>query len=105
MKKIAIVICLALATMLTSCYSEYDLETSYQNAYEDGFADGKDVARENLLYDYSSVCHSIEEEYGIDPEDAFHIISNYADGESIDEGELINAMWAAWEYYIKTNPY
>ena len=92
----------------------------YDAGYADGYTDGRDagydyayakgieeaqrfldiVVDEDLFF----LCKDIEDQYGLHPEDALLILSNYADvPDEVTEEELTNAIWAIYHYYYKSN--
>lgn len=106
----ALVVC-----FLSGCRIEgYD--TGYDDGYDDGYEAGCDYgytkgiekAQRFLAFavddDLSSLGLDIEDKYGLHPEDALQILSNYADASAdVDEEELHDAIWAIYRYYYDSN--
>lgn len=105
---------------LTICLSSCSFRGSYDDGYEDGYDDGYYAGFDYGYYegiaeaqhdiasyvddDLSSLGWDIEEEYGLHPEDALQILSNYADvPDEVTEEELNNAIWAIYRYYYKSH--
>ena len=113
MKKLIMVLALfALALCsLSGCRIEgYDTgyDDGYYAGYDDGYAKGIETAQKFLAFvvddDLSSLAWDIEDEYGLFPEDALQMLSNYADrSNEVSEEELNNAIWAICRYYYKSN--
>lgn len=116
MKKfIAILLTLALLCSLPACELRgYD--EGYEEGYNDGrfdgrcdgYADGIEEAQSFLAFiiedDLSMLGWEIEETYGVHPEDALLILSNYADvPDEVTEEELHAAIWAIYRYYYKSH--
>ena len=107
------IIILCVVTIASSCskptVSEVDdsYYEGYEEGYDDGYVEGIEKAQQFLAVvvddDLSSLAWDIEDEYGLHPEDALQILSNYADcsGE-VSEEELNNAIWAIYRYYYKS---
>ena len=79
-------------------------DSGYEEGYENGFYDGIAEAQHDIAFyvedDLSSLGWDIEDEYGIHPEKAVQILSNYADvPDEVDEDELNDAIWAIYRYY------
>lgn len=106
----AIVIC-----SLSSCRIEgYD--TGYDDGYDDGYDIGFDYgyakgiaeAQQFLAFivddDLRCLGRDLEDQYGIHPEEAVQILSNYADvPDEVSEEELHNAIWAIYRYYYRSH--
>lgn len=93
--------------------SEYDegYDYGYTAGYEWGYDEGRDEGYneamrdapekvknyvENDVWDLDS---DINREWGMYPEDAVQVLTNYLDGEPITEEQLNNAIWAIHQYY------
>ena len=86
-------------------------ESIYESGYETGYDDGYSEAMQKAPAEIESrvdddiwdLCHEIEDEYGIHPEEAAMILSNYADvPDEVTEEELNNAIWAIYRYYYES---
>ena len=107
-----------LITMVSSCSKPADVMKgdSYYRGYDDGYYEGRcegysegiEKAKGYIAIavddDLDSLAWDIEDEYGLLPEDALQILSNYADrsGE-VSEEELNNAIWAIYRYYYRSH--
>ena len=82
-------------------------EKGYEAGYEEGYREGISEALNQIAScvddDLWSLKHDIEDEWGMDPEEAIRILTNYADGEPISEIDLNKAIWVVWEYYKGVN--
>ena len=109
---VAILVLLSVTICLCSC----DYRGIYDEAYEDGHFDGQcdgyydgiERAKEYIAFvvddDLSSLARDLEDQYGIHPEEAVQILSNYADvPDEVSEEELHNAIWAIYRYYYRSN--
>ena len=87
-------------------------EAIYQRGYEDGYDEGYYVgyydgaidAQRGIFNqvedDLWSIASDIEDKYGLHPEDAVMVLSNYADvPDEVTEEELHQAIWAIYRYY------
>ena len=79
-------------------------DTGYEDGYENGFYDGIEEAQQyiSIILDDELFMLSlnIEDKYGIYPEEAVQILSNYADvPDEVDIEELNDAIWAIYRYY------
>ena len=87
--------------------SESVYEKGYETGYDEGYREGVSEAQDQIAScvddDLWSLEHDIENEWGMDPETAIRILTNYADGEPISETDLNKAIWAVWEYYKGVN--
>lgn len=69
----------------------------YESGYDEGYREGLSDAQErleNILHEMSQ-----DEENGVDAETAIQILTNYADGESITNEQLNQAIWTIRQYY------
>ena len=112
MKKIVLLIAVMLAMCsLSGCRIE-GYNHGYDDGYDDGYESGYDIGYEEgvtraqryisfvLDDDLDSLAYDIEDTYGIHPEEAVQILSNYADvPDEVTEEELLNAIWAIYRYY------
>lgn len=84
----------------------------YDKGYDDGYEAGCDYgyskgiadAQRYIAFvvddDLSSLARDIKKAYGLHPEDALLILSNYADvPDEVTEEELNKAIWALYRYY------
>ena len=96
---------------LSSCRVEgYDTgyDDGYDAGYDYGYTKGIEEAQQFLEIvvddDLSSLGWDIEDQYGLHPEDALMILSNYADvPDEVDEEDLNAAIWAIYRYYYESN--
>ena len=100
------------------------LSCSYKGTYEDGYGDGYDdghyeglcagydkgieKAKEYLAFvvddDLSELSRDIEDKYGIHPEKAVQILTNYADDpDSVSKEDLLRAIYAIDNYFNKSH--
>lgn len=111
MKKILASMMIAiLFCCLTSCggRSIYAMEQDAEvEAMEERYREGILKAQEQIaslveieLWDLE---FDIDDDWGISPEEAIQILTNYADGEPISEAELNKAIWAIRKYYYGVN--
>jgi hypothetical protein len=113
---IAILVLLSVTICLCSCDYRGIYDEAYEDGYEDGhyagqcdgYYDGIERAKEYIAFvvddDLSSLAWDIEAEYGLHPEDALQILSNYADvPDEVDEEELKDAIWAIYRYYYDSH--
>ena len=108
MKKLAVILS---ALILVLCLSACNIET-YEDGYADGYTDGYYEGVAEALHDIAfyveddlwSLACDIEDEYGMSPEDAIIILSNYADvPDEVTEEELNKAIWVLYRYYYKSH--
>ena len=119
MKKLFIVIAvIAIIFSLSSCgkstyareqeaKKEAIYESGYEAGYNDGYFDAMLEAPERIeCYvddDIQDLCFEIKHKYGIYPEEAAMILSNYADvPDEVTEEELSKAIWAIYSYYFES---
>ena len=96
---------------LSSCRIEgYDKghDDGYDAGYDYGYTKGIEEAQQFLAIvvddDLSSLGWDIEDQYGLHPEDALMILSNYADvPDEVDKEDLNAAIWAIYRYYHESN--
>ena len=79
-------------------------DSGYEEGYENGYYAAISEAPEKIgCYveeDIGELCYDIENIYGIDPEEAAMILSNFADvPDEVTEDELNKAIWAIYRYY------
>ena len=112
---IAIAIIAVLTCSLSACgksdyarEQEAKREAIYESGYEAGYNAGYSEAMQKapgriesrVDDDIWDLCHEIEDKYGIHPEEAAMILSNYADVPAeVTEEELSKALWAIYRYY------
>lgn len=116
MKKLiaALAILVSVLCVLSSCRIE-NYDDGYAEGYDDGYFEGFDfgyyegIAEAQSFIEFvvdddlSALARNIESEYGLHPEDALQILSNYADvPDEVDETELNQAIWAIYSYYHKS---
>ena len=82
-------------------------DSGYETGYNDGYSDAMQKApvriESRVDDDIWDLCHEIEEEYGIHPDEAAMILSNYADvPDEVTEEELNKAIWAIYRYYYES---
>lgn len=80
----------------------------YSDGYDEGYYDGIGITQESIESliesDLWFLSHDIEDEYGLHPEDALNVLTNYIDvPDEVDELELVNAIYAIRRYYHKSN--
>ena len=121
MKKLiaAITVLLVLLLASSSCNYKGNYDDGYDDGYADGYTDGcfdgrikgyEDgiaKAQKHLAFaiddDLSELGYKIEREYGMHPEDALMILSNYADvPDEASEDEVDDAIWAIYRYYYES---
>lgn len=109
---IAIIAIFAVSLCLYSCdYSSF-YDEGYEDGYQDGHFDGEyygyyegiERAKEYIAFvvdeDLSSIAYDIEDQYGLHPEEALQILSNYADvPDEVDIEKVDDAIWAIYCYY------
>ena len=109
---IAVLVLFALSICLLSCSYRGTYDDGYSEGYADGFFEGQingyDEGIAEAQHDIAiraeddlwSLAWDIEDKYGIHPEEAVQILSNYADvPDEVDEAELHNAILAIYRYY------
>lgn len=79
-------------------------QRGYDAGYEEGYRAAMSKAPEKIDFyveeDIWDLNHDIEDVYGIHPEEAAMILSNYADvPDEVTEEELSKAIWAIYRYY------
>ena len=79
-------------------------DRGYEAGYKEGYSAALSEAPERIEFyvdeDIWDLCNDIEDVYGIHPEEAVQILSNYADvPDEVDEAELSKAIWAIYRYY------
>ena len=113
---IATLVLFALSICLLSCSQKRTYEDGYEDGYSDGLFEGQikgysegvaEAQRDIALFvedDLWSIAWDIEDKYGIHPEEAVQILSNYADvPDEVDEAELHNAILAIYHYYYDSH--
>ena len=102
---------LGIITVILGCSSQNaeerhsdDYYEGYDEGYSQGYFDGIDAAKQQVeelvIDDLYDLCHQIEDEWGIDPEEAARLLSNYADvPDEVDESDVPNAIWAIYSYF------
>ena len=76
----------------------------YDEGYFEGIADAQHSIAIRVDDDLWSLSFDIKEKYGMHPEDAVTILTNYADDpEAIDVYELEKAIWAIRRYYYDSH--
>lgn len=107
---LCIALCISLIICLISCkrsiYAmEQDVkrESAYENGYNEGYNEGRWEGIEDAKFytedDLSRLSWEIEDKYGICPENAINLLTNYADGEPVSEKDIMNAIWALHKFY------
>jgi hypothetical protein len=71
----------------------------YTAGYNEGEWEGIEAAQENFQRTAEDISQDADNEFGIDPEWAIMILSNYADGEPISRDEVNKAIWTLHQYY------
>lgn len=99
MKRVICAFLVIFAVLLTACDRRGGYEDGYSDGYSHALKDATSMVEDRLKDEMRHLSKSIDNEYGMDPEDAVKILMVVADGESVSERELIHAMWAVWEYY------
>lgn len=111
MKVVRIVICILVVCMLliacgSNAATQYEEghRVGYDEGYAQGYLDGVAAAQRQIsdvvTDDLSELCREIEAEWGIDPEEAARLLSNYADiPDEVDESDVPNAIWAIYSFY------
>ena len=106
-------------TLVMCCMSSCRIE-GYDSGYDDGYADGREAgfeygytkgieeAQRFLAFavddDLIDLKLNIRKEYGLHPEDALDVLTNYIDvPDEVDEQELVDAIYAIRRYYYKSN--
>ena len=79
-------------------------ESGYEAGYDDGYYEAMKKApgriESRVDDDIWDLCYEIEDIYGIHPEEAIMILSNYADvPDEVSEEDLNKAIWAIYRYY------
>ena len=69
---------------------------AYDAGYEDGICDAQEHFKDYVIWDLSC---DIEDEYGMSPDEAIIILSNYAEGEPTPKQELYKAINTLSRYY------
>lgn len=87
---------------------QYLMEEEFLDGYDIGYDDGIAEAQHDIAFlvedDLWSIACDIEAEYGLHPEEAVQILSNYADvPDEVDEAELQAAILAIYHYYYDSN--
>ena len=113
---ISLSISIALSMSLLSCSYIGTYDDGYADGYDDGYYEGSssgyyegiEKAKQYISVvlddELSSVAWAIEKEYGMHPEDALLILSNYADvPDEVTEEELNKAIWVMYRYYYEAN--
>ena len=112
MKKFAATLTvLFLVLYLSACNIEtYEdgYEDGYANGYTEGYYEGIAEALDDISFyvedDLWSLACDIEDEYGMSPDEAVMILSNYADvPDDVTEEEVNKAIWAIYRYYNKSH--
>ena len=113
MKKLIMVLALfsLILCSLSGCRIEgYDTgyDDGYYAGYDDGYAKGIEKAQKFLAFvvddDLSSIAWDIKDEYGMFPEDALNVLTNYIDvPDEVDEQDLVDAIYAVRSYYYRSN--
>lgn len=126
-----LLVMLILSTVFSSCSSQSAYDEGYADGYDDGYSDGEfDMQLEvedSILAGYdtgyydgiaeaqhdiavrveddlSSIAWDISDKYGLFPDEALQILSNYADvPDEVDKEELNDAIWAICRYYYDSN--
>lgn len=95
---------------LSSCKgrSIYTMERDAEKqALEEQYRKGISVAQEHIdslvEIEMLDLEFDIEDEWGISPDEAIQILTNYADGDPVSEAELNKAIWAINQYYYGVN--
>ena len=75
-------------------------ETGYKEGYRAALSDAPERIEFYVEEDIWTLCNDIEDVYGIHPEEAAQILSNYADDpDAVAKEELNKAIWAIYRYY------
>ena len=82
-----------------------DAECVHEDDYIEGYVEGinraQNYIKSHLEDDMNHISFEIKKEYGIDPEDALSILTNYIDDpEAISEQDLHNAIYAIRRCYL-----
>lgn len=126
-----LLVMLILSTVFSSCSSQSAYDEGYAAGYDDGYSDGEfDMQLEvedSILAGYDTGYHDgiaeaqhdiavrveddlhslawdIEDEFGMFPDDALQILSNYVDvPDEVDGDDLSMAIIAIYKYYYDSN--
>lgn len=97
-------------SILTSCdtKTKQKYDDSYYEGFEVGYYEGIAEAQHFLAFviddDLSNIARAIEDEYGMHPEDALMILSNYVDvPDEVNQEDIPKAIWVIYSYYNKSN--
>lgn len=108
MKICLVAICAAALLLLFSCGTsesamerEAKKEAIYNRGYEAGKEEGKFEAQDAFEQTAQDLAWDTRILYGIEPEEAMWILTNYADGEPVSKKELNDAIWAIHHYYCE----
>lgn len=88
-----ILLCVAFAFCLSSCGRQESSDGDYYEGYIDGYNDGVFDAQKKISG------YAEERFNDIDVSEAIQVLTNYADGESISEAEMYNAIWIVNQFY------
>lgn len=100
MKKCFIILLLVVFVCIVSGCSQAQSGYSYDPDYDMHPAE---KIEDHLLEELRLLSKDIENEFGIDPEDAARMLRNNAEGFHYSQEELDNAALAIWEYYKDSN--
>lgn len=113
---IATLVLFALSICLLSCSQTRTYEDGYEDGYSDGlfegqvngYSEGISEAQHDIAFrvedELWSLAWDIEDKYGIHPEEAVQILSNYVDvPDEVDEAKLHTAILAIYHYYYDSH--
>lgn len=70
-----------------------------EERYREGISEAQEYIANRVSDDFWSLEYDLEDRYGISPEDAIHLLTNYVDGEYVSETDLNQAIWVISKYY------
>ena len=87
---------------------DYGFDCGWYKGYDEGYSEGLAEAQHDIAIrvddEIWSLAWDIEDEYGLFPEDALQILTNYADvPDEVTREEVNNAIWAIRRYYFASN--
>lgn len=101
---LAVLLCFLVACTGRSIYAmERDSEKeAREEIYREGVSAAQNQIDSLVESDLWDLEYGIEDKYGMSPEEAIQILTNYADGEPVSKAKVSKAIWAIRQYYYGT---